>query len=206
MPRPCNSRAIRRESPARSSESARPSSARSSSARARPKPATCISPQGVSTPVCHAPAARRTNPPDRSRSGTASFRRRCRPTPRSISTSGEAAGLVGEQAERAARRRCRSTSCGMPPTRSANPTEVHRQYAAELVAAMPPPVVDAAHEPYGARALIFASLLDENADIRAAQLRALEKPAEPHVFELTLQAGARRRTNSTCAPYCRWSI
>ena len=41
-----------------------------------------------------------------------------------------------------------------------NPTEIHRRYAAELVAAMPPQVVDAAHEPYGARAVIFASLLD----------------------------------------------
>jgi hypothetical protein len=69
----------------------------------------------------------------------------------------------------------------------ANPTELHREYVRELIAAMPPMVVDAAHEPYGARALIFAALLDENADIRAAQLAALEKATEPHVFELTLR-------------------
>jgi Zn-dependent protease with chaperone function len=68
----------------------------------------------------------------------------------------------------------------------ANPTEIHREYVRELMAAMPQQVVDAAHEPYGARAVIYASLLDRNADIRAAQLRALEAAAEPPVFELTL--------------------
>ena len=52
---------------------------------------------------------------------------------------------------------------------------------------MPPEVVDAAHEPYGARALIFATLLDENADVRAAQLRALQNSADENVFELTLK-------------------
>src|SRR6185295_15816220 len=51
---------------------------------------------------------------------------------------------------------------------------------------MPQPLIDAAHEPYGARALIFALLLDGNADVRAAQLSALQKNADPNVFELTL--------------------
>ena len=48
----------------------------------------------------------------------------------------------------------------------------------ELVAEMPQDVVDAAHEPYGARAVIYASLLDRDADIRAVQLRALEQLAD----------------------------
>ncbi len=69
----------------------------------------------------------------------------------------------------------------------ANPTELHREYVRELISAMPPAVIDAAHEPYGARALIFATLLDENADVRAAQLRALEKSTDPNVYELTLK-------------------
>ncbi len=68
----------------------------------------------------------------------------------------------------------------------ASPTEIHRQYLRELLAAMPPAVVDAAHEPYGARALIYATLLDRDAAVRAAQLRALEQSADPDVFELTL--------------------
>jgi Zn-dependent protease with chaperone function len=68
----------------------------------------------------------------------------------------------------------------------ASPREIHQRYVQELVAAMPPAVVDAAHEPYGARALIYASLLDRDADIRANQLRTLEEAAEPDVFEYTL--------------------
>jgi hypothetical protein len=64
---------------------------------------------------------------------------------------------------------------------------MHRRYVRELVAAMPQVVVDAAHEPYGARAVIYASLLDRDADVRAAQLRALEQLADANVFELTLR-------------------
>jgi len=68
----------------------------------------------------------------------------------------------------------------------ASPRAIHQQYVRELVAAMPQAVVDAAHEPYGARALVFASLLDRDADIRTNQLRMLEESAEPDVFEYTL--------------------
>jgi uncharacterized tellurite resistance protein B-like protein len=73
----------------------------------------------------------------------------------------------------------------------ANPSVAHRRYAAELVAAMPPALVAAVHEPYGARAAIYAALLDRDADIRTAQLRALEHNTEPHVFELTLRLTAQ---------------
>jgi Zn-dependent protease with chaperone function len=69
----------------------------------------------------------------------------------------------------------------------ANPTEVHRRYAAELVAAMPQEVVDAAHEPYGARAVIFASLLDVDPGIRRVQLEALRQLTETDVYELTVK-------------------
>jgi hypothetical protein len=50
---------------------------------------------------------------------------------------------------------------------------------------MPTPVVEAAHDPYGARAVIFATLLDRNEEIRLAQLRALDQLAESDVFEFT---------------------
>ncbi len=69
----------------------------------------------------------------------------------------------------------------------ADPTDIHRQYVQQLLAAIPQPLIDAAHEPYGARALIFALLLDGNADVRAAQLGALQKATDPQVFELTLR-------------------
>jgi hypothetical protein len=64
---------------------------------------------------------------------------------------------------------------------------VHRRYAAELVAAMPQEVVDAAHEPYGARAVIFASLLDVDPGIRGVQLESLRQLTETDVYELTLK-------------------
>jgi len=68
-----------------------------------------------------------------------------------------------------------------------NPTDALQQYARELVDGLPPAVVKAVHEPYGARAVIYASLLDRDADVRANQLRTLEKTADRNVFELTLQ-------------------
>ncbi len=69
----------------------------------------------------------------------------------------------------------------------ANPTDVHRAYVEQLLAKIPQPLIDAAHEPYGARALIFALVLDDDADIRAVQLGALQKATDPNVFELTLR-------------------
>lgn len=68
----------------------------------------------------------------------------------------------------------------------ASPRELHQHYIHELIAAMPAALVDAAHEPYGARALIYASLLDRDADIRGNQLRLLQQSADPDVFEYTL--------------------
>jgi hypothetical protein len=68
-----------------------------------------------------------------------------------------------------------------------HPTETLQLYARQLVDELPPTVAEAVHEPYGARAVIYASLLDRDADIRANQLRALEKTADRNVFELTLK-------------------
>ena len=69
----------------------------------------------------------------------------------------------------------------------ASPTEIHRKYVHGLLASLPRPVTEAAHDPYGARAIIFATLLDRDADVRTTQLKALEKAAEADVFELTLR-------------------
>jgi hypothetical protein len=68
-----------------------------------------------------------------------------------------------------------------------SPEEIHREYVRQLLSTIPPPILAAAHEPYGARAVIFAFLLDRDADIRATQLQTLEGAVEPNVFELTLQ-------------------
>jgi len=51
-------------------------------------------------------------------------------------------------------------------------------YAAALLESMPEPVRNAAHEPYGARAVIYAVLLDRDATMRQKQLDALRPNAE----------------------------
>jgi len=68
-----------------------------------------------------------------------------------------------------------------------NPTEVHRQYAHELLRTLPTHIVEAVHEPYGARAVIFALLLDKNEEVRKVQMQALAETATPDIVALTNQ-------------------
>ena len=67
------------------------------------------------------------------------------------------------------------------------PTRDHIQYAARLLDGLPEAVRTAAHEPYGARALVYALLLDRDAGVRRRQLEHLERAADPGVFEETLR-------------------
>ena len=60
--------------------------------------------------------------------------------------------------------------------------EAHLAYAAHLLRGLPPAVQDAAHESYGARALIYALLLDRDPGERQHQLARLESAADPGVF------------------------
>ncbi|MDY0168626.1 MAG: M48 family metallopeptidase [Thermoguttaceae bacterium] len=57
--------------------------------------------------------------------------------------------------------------------------------AAALLEEMPDPLRAAAHEPYGARALVYCLLLDGNAEVRAKQMATLERNAEAPSFEET---------------------
>lgn len=67
------------------------------------------------------------------------------------------------------------------------PGEAHLQYAARLVESLPAPLVSAAHEPHGARALVYALLLDRTAGLRQRQLAHLAGAADPGVYEETLR-------------------
>ena len=67
------------------------------------------------------------------------------------------------------------------------PTPAHLRYAAELIDLLPGPVVAAAHEPYGARAVVYALLLDRAPEPRRSQLRHLEAAADHGVYEETLK-------------------
>ncbi|TWT90907.1 hypothetical protein Mal64_13060 [Pseudobythopirellula maris] len=64
------------------------------------------------------------------------------------------------------------------------PLEAHRQYATELIAAIPETLLASARSPYSARALVYAMLLDRDAATRAAQLASLDGLARPDVIQL----------------------
>ncbi len=65
------------------------------------------------------------------------------------------------------------------------PREIHRLYARELVRQLPQTIVEAVHEPYGARAVIFALLLDERESISSAQMQVLGETTTKDIVELT---------------------
>lgn len=63
-------------------------------------------------------------------------------------------------------------------------TQQHLKRANELIAGLPRDVILAAHEPYGARAVIYALLVNADAKARARQLELLPSSAEPGVWKL----------------------
>lgn len=66
-----------------------------------------------------------------------------------------------------------------------DPTERHRLYAAALVGSLPDAVKQSAHEPYGARAVMFGLLTDKKSAVREQQLARLAELATPDVYDLT---------------------
>lgn len=89
-----------------------------------------------------------------------------------------------------------SQAVGSPPVSSevppdpvaeiGHPTAAHLSYARNLLDRLPRKVLDAAHAPYGARALIYALLLHRNSDSRHAQLSRLSSHADVPVYQETL--------------------
>lgn len=67
------------------------------------------------------------------------------------------------------------------------PTLAHLDYAASLLAGLPEVIRQAAHETYGARALVYGLLLDRDAAVRRKQLSDLGETADPGVARLTEQ-------------------
>jgi len=60
--------------------------------------------------------------------------------------------------------------------------DAHLHYAHALLARLPVQIRAAAHEPYGARALVYALLVDEQEPARGRQLEHLEAAADAAVF------------------------
>jgi Zn-dependent protease with chaperone function len=67
------------------------------------------------------------------------------------------------------------------------PTAEHLQHATALIRGLANDVKQAAHEPYGARAVVYALLLDPSKDVRDHQWQHLTASADPHVQKLTEQ-------------------
>ncbi len=70
------------------------------------------------------------------------------------------------------------------------PTQSHRDYAADLLQQMPPVVLATVREPYGARAVVYALLLDRDRAIRDKQLETLVAYSSADIVRLvtSLQA------------------
>lgn len=67
------------------------------------------------------------------------------------------------------------------------PTPSHIGYANKLMAEIPVTLMEAVHEPYSARAVIYFLVLDKDEAIRGKQLRHLESAADYGVYEATIR-------------------
>jgi Zn-dependent protease with chaperone function len=65
-----------------------------------------------------------------------------------------------------------------------NPSPEHITYARDLLHGLPHELVDAAHEPYSARAVIYALLLDSSKGQRESQMAHLRANAHPATFKV----------------------
>jgi Zn-dependent protease with chaperone function len=77
-----------------------------------------------------------------------------------------------------------------PPTDAieqiGRPTPQHVAYAAKLIRSLPSRITDSAREPFGARAVVYAMLIDADPAVRQTQLDRLSQYADPPVFEQTV--------------------
>lgn len=69
--------------------------------------------------------------------------------------------------------------------RVGEPESDHRRYVADLLRRLDPSLLSAAHDPYSARALVFALLIDQDDEIRSAQFAALQQSISEDVVRLT---------------------
>ena len=67
------------------------------------------------------------------------------------------------------------------------PNTAHLEYAARLIDELPTAIVDATRSPYGARALIYAMLIDRQTEAREVQIAHLSNAADPGVYKEALK-------------------
>lgn len=98
---------------------------------------------------------------------------------------GRTAGLAPSMAQRISQARRSAVE------HVGDPTAEHLDYAAQLLASLPAPLRDAAREPYGSRAVVFALLLDSDPAIRGGQMQRLRSEADRHVYDLAARWSAQ---------------
>ncbi len=67
------------------------------------------------------------------------------------------------------------------------PRKSHMEYAARILAEIPEPVMGAVHEPYGARAAVYALLLDPDPEVSRRQKERLASHADAQVYQETMR-------------------
>jgi Zn-dependent protease with chaperone function len=65
------------------------------------------------------------------------------------------------------------------------PNEQQLHYAQSIIQQIPAQLINAAHEPYGARAIIYSLILDKDASIRQQQMSTLKEFGDYGIYELT---------------------
>jgi Zn-dependent protease with chaperone function len=65
------------------------------------------------------------------------------------------------------------------------PLREHMEYARQLIDSLPTQVREAASDPFGARAVIYGLLLDQDETVRSRQMEHLKNEADQAVFEAT---------------------
>ncbi len=93
-------------------------------------------------------------------------------------TAGAAAAFAGGAAPQPADSAGPAATEGSALDQVGQPTAAHIAYAAALRRGLPPAVTAAAHEPYGARAVVYALLIDRDEEPRKRQLEQLARFGE----------------------------
>ena len=111
-------------------------------------------------------------------------RAQARPAPGPVAGMAAIHGAAAAPADAARHARPRAESVAPAAILDAvgSPSEADLTAARGVLAAIPEPVLEAAREPFGARALVYALLLDREPDVRARQLEELQRGADPAVF------------------------
>jgi Zn-dependent protease with chaperone function len=79
------------------------------------------------------------------------------------------------------------------PDQVGAPLEEHCQYAANLLRSLDLALLNAAHEPYSARALVMALLISSDLDVARDQLRLLQDLVKTDVLEMVVDLASRLR-------------